>query len=258
MRKIITVLVFILLISGVIFLFAFANIKQQEVICKSFDITIDYNNAQKLITSSSIRQDLTRAGVRIKGQLVSGINIEQIQKLLRSNPYIKKATVTIDVNGIVSAYLVQREPVLRIIDIDDDNYLVDSEGSIMPVNYHMPVRVMIANGNINLRRSIGNLKSKENNGVNKSIIGCLLKTAKALNSDSLTTALIEQIYVNKSEELELVPKIGNQSILLGDTIELNEKLNKLKLFYTQGMKNKAWDTYKVINLKYQDQVVCIK
>lgn len=256
MRKVITIIVFSLLTSGVIFLFAFGLSKEKEVVCRNFNINIVYNGAQQLITSSSIRQDLTREGIRIKGQLITNLNIERIQRLLKTNPYVKNATITVDVNGIVSANLVQRKPVLRIIDINNSNYLIDNDGIIMPLNYFMPVRVLVANGNIDLGAKSGNIhKSKKYTGL---LVNSLLKTTQVLNSDSLTSALIEQIYVNKKGEFELVPKIGNQSILLGDTMELNEKLDKLKLFYFQGMKNQAWDTYKVINLKYRDQVVCIK
>lgn len=256
MRKVIAIIVFSLLTSGVIFLFVFGLSKQEEVVCKIFNINIEYNGAQQLITSSSIRQDLTREGIRIKGQLITNLNIERIQRLLKTNPYVKSATVTVDVNGIVSAYLVQRKPVLRIIDIKNYSYLLDNEGIIMPLNYFMPVRVIVANGNIDLRAKSSNLhRTEKSKGL---LVSSLLKTTQALNSDSLTSALIEQIYVNKKGEFELVPKIGNQLILLGDTIELNDKLDKLKLFYIQGMKNQAWDTYKVINLKYRDQVVCIK
>jgi cell division protein FtsQ len=258
MKKLITVLVFILLATGVLFLFVFANLKQDEVVCERFDININYNGAQQLITSTSIRQQLTREGIKIKGQLVSSIDIEQIQKLLNANAYVRKATVTVDVNGIVTANLVQREPVLRIIDKNDYHYLIDREGIMMPVSFFMPVRVMVANGNINLRSGEQSRGSNNIKGANQSVISDLLKTTLALNSDSLTSAMIEQIYVNYRGELELVPKIGHQSILLGDTVDLAAKLNKLKLFYTQEMKNQAWSKYKVINLKYQDQVVCIK
>jgi len=64
--------------------------------------------------------------------------------------------------------------------------------------------------------------------------------------------------LNQSGEIELIPKIGDQIILLGDTTQISEKLEKLKIFYTMGNRNEAWASYRVINLKYQDQVVCKK
>ncbi len=34
------------------------------------------------------------------------------------------------------------------------------------------------------------------------------------------------------------------------------KLNKLKHFYTKGLPNIGWNKYKVLNVEYEDQVVC--
>jgi cell division protein FtsQ len=82
--------------------------------------------------------------------------------------------------------------------------------------------------------------------------------AKQLECDEFTKALVEQIYLNSNGEIELIPKIGEQTILLGDTTSLKEKLETLKIFYTQGNRNEAWSTYRSINLKYRDQVICKK
>ena len=73
------------------------------------------------------------------------------------------------------------------------------------------------------------------------------------------TTLIQQIYVNKDKEIELYPAIGNHKIVFGDAQNLNEKFNKLKLFYTEGLnKSDAWTKYSIINLKYKNLVVCTK
>ena len=37
---------------------------------------------------------------------------------------------------------------------------------------------------------------------------------------------------------------------------MKEKLEKLKVFYKEGLTKVGWDKYSVINLKYKGQVVC--
>jgi len=64
--------------------------------------------------------------------------------------------------------------------------------------------------------------------------------------------------VNERHELELIPRKGNHVVLLGDTQELKEKMNKLFIFYTQGLNKIGWNNYQVINIKYKNQVVCSK
>jgi len=39
---------------------------------------------------------------------------------------------------------------------------------------------------------------------------------------------------------------------------LEEKFENLKLFYSEGVKQTGWRKYKEINLKYKNQIVCVK
>ena len=64
--------------------------------------------------------------------------------------------------------------------------------------------------------------------------------------------------MNEDEEMELVPRVGNHTILFGDEKEMDEKFSKLFLFYKEGLSKQGWNKYNVINLKYKDQVVCTK
>lgn len=265
MKRIVNIIIITLLAGGVIFLFVFANQKQNKIICREFIINIDYDNAPQLVTKSTVRQQVTEAGIRIKDQPVENIPVKKLQQILANNPYIKKVTISVNVNGVVKANILQRNPLIRVIDQEFNQCIIDREGHRMPVNPFFPVRIKVANGNIKSLK-----KSKIDTVMNKSGRGYTLvkalppdlekihKIALKLEEDTLTSALIEQIYFNDTKEIELVPKMGDQSIILGDTTSLNDKLKNLKIFYTQGMRNLAWNNYKVINLKYKNQVVCSK
>jgi len=76
--------------------------------------------------------------------------------------------------------------------------------------------------------------------------------------DDFWNAQIEQIYVNSNGDLELIPRVGRHSIILGNGKDLKEKFDRLFLFYTDGLNKAGWDKYKTINLKFKDQVVCTK
>jgi cell division protein FtsQ len=64
--------------------------------------------------------------------------------------------------------------------------------------------------------------------------------------------------VNSDREIELIPRVGNQRILIGNADSLDVKLNNLQAFYKQVLPKVGWDTYKVINVKYTNQVIGIK
>jgi cell division protein FtsQ len=52
-----------------------------------------------------------------------------------------------------------------------------------------------------------------------------------------------------------VPRIGSARIHVGSMERLDEKLNKLLVFYTQQIERGNLNNYKRIDLTYQDQVV---
>jgi cell division protein FtsQ len=70
--------------------------------------------------------------------------------------------------------------------------------------------------------------------------------------------MFEQIYVGDDFEIELIPKVGNHKILIGNIENLDDKFSRLLLFYKQGLMRKGWENYSVINLKFKNQVVCTK
>lgn len=77
------------------------------------------------------------------------------------------------------------------------------------------------------------------------------------NNDFLRR-LVSQVYIESNGDLRLEPRIGKHSILFGDTTAMDQKLENLQAFYHQGLVRGPWDRYELINLKYKDQVVCIK
>ncbi|MEA5109350.1 hypothetical protein SDC9_08750 [bioreactor metagenome] len=261
MRKAFVIFFWGILVAAVASLFVFANQKQQEVTCPEFVIAITNDGPHQLISEQYIRQQITHAGYRIKGQRIADIRAGEIQELLRKNPFIRSANITIGVNGSVKANIIQRQPLIRVFTETGRQFYIDSEGVIMPVNADFTARVVIANGHIpdvsSKSESNGNKEVKPEKNLHPALKKVFL-TARAVKQDAFSEALTEQIYINATGEIELIPKLGNHTILLGDTTLLNDKLNNLKLFYKQGIRNDAWNKYVMINLKFRDQVVCSK
>ena len=59
-------------------------------------------------------------------------------------------------------------------------------------------------------------------------------------------------------EVELTPRSGNYTILFGRLEEVDRKFDKLLRFYRNGLSTLGWDTYRVIDIRYDNQVVCKK
>ena len=119
---------------------------------------------------------------------------------------------------------------------------VDEDGKIMPLSRKYTSRVVVATGNISRKFAC--------NGLYPFIM--------TLRNDEFWDALVEQIVVEKGNEVVLIPKVGNFRIVLGTLDDMNEKLENLRLFLREGIVLKGWNVYKEINLKFKNQIVCVK
>ena len=167
---------------------------------------------------------------------------------MEDDPFVLNADVFVDAKNQVHIQIDQRIPVLRIIDKTGQNYYLDEFGTKMPLSKHFTARVLVATGNIPpfdpefLERK-------------KHVLKDLFELTAIILNDEFLEPMIEQIYVDDSQEFLLSPNIGDQKILLGDLANIDNKIFKLKTFYKEAMPFKGWQKYKIINLKFKGQVV---
>ena len=83
---------------------------------------------------------------------------------------------------------------------------------------------------------------------------------------------IEQINVTPDLGIELVPRVGNHIVYIGQLPKCNDKnlrgkeiknfvdkkLNRLRKFYLYGLSQAGWNKYSYINLEFDNQIICKK
>ena len=263
LKKVFLVVSWIALLTGVVFLLGFSSVRQEKTPCSGFDVTIDYQGSDHLLSARMIRETVnSKFGNPLK-QTVSEVNIENIGKHIRNIPSIAKADVFLTIEGRLVARLVQRKPVMRIINRLGQQYYADAEGALMPANFDYPARVIVVNGNITfpysskVRLTDASAEKAETRQSQLNLYRAFRIVQKAM-ADSFLIAQVSQLYLNGENEIEITPAFGDQLIIFGDTTRADEKFEKLKAFYTQGISRAGWDTYRVINLKYENQIICTK
>lgn len=261
MKRILNIVLKSVLGAGIVLLFIFANKKQSQVVCPEFVIELN-DQGTPLISRFYIRSLITENGIKVKGQPLSAIDLEKIQHVIAASPFVKITNLTVDVNGKVKANVIQRRPIVRVIDFAGNQFYLDSEGKRVPISHEFTARVPIANGRIKSFQSPATrpeeVSTEETYRLLPADLQNIFVVANQLERDEFSKALVEQVYLNSDGEIELIPKLGEETILLGDTTFLREKLEKLKIFYTQENRNEAWATYRFVNLKYRDQIICKK
>ena len=81
--------------------------------------------------------------------------------------------------------------------------------------------------------------------------------SKIFNDPFLKTHIVE-IQQNLDESFVLNSRVLDFEILLGGIDDLDKKISNLKAFYQKAKKDNVLNTYKRVNLQFENQVVCTK
>lgn len=249
-RKILIGFAWLISLGGIIALMSFIEIKKAETVCKDVKIYIPGN--QYFIDEDEIEKILQLSSHTLVGRRMDGINMHEIEEKLLANPFIEFAKVYADMDGVLMLEINQRQPMMRIMNQFDQDFYVDQHGMKLPLSANFTAQVLVANGFI--EEPFGGKVDTLRTTVAKD----LFKTIDFIRKDSLWDAQVAQVYVTDKHEIELIPRVGNQRILLGNADSLDVKFANLKAFYKQALPKVGWDAYKVINIKYANQVIGVK
>jgi cell division protein FtsQ len=243
-KRILHLLSALLLLLYMAFAVAFINPKAgNDRVCTGIEIEIAAAGEASYLNRSQIEAMLSRSRISPAGRKLSEIRTDAIEKTLQENKLIKKAEVCKTIDGRLKICVYQRIPVLRIMpDGNRSSYYVDREGYIMPVPPHYAAHVPLATGAISDHYAVSSL----------------YPFAEFLRKEKEWSHQFVQIHVLPNQDVELTPRKGNHSILLGKIENYRENLDKLTLFYKEGLDKVGWNKYSQINLKYKNQVVCTK
>ena len=237
----------------------FAVSRQEKVPCKKITITLDSSSSDyPLMTREDIAEIIGEK--KLIGTPAEDISANELEKKLCKNPWIKNADVYSYMSGEYFVNVKLRKPILRIIPYNNLGYYLDQEGSMMPLSSHYAAKVPVASGNIftNFIPSF-RVPSFEADSMNlRCMASQLYILARYIDSSKFWKEQIVQIFVNTRDEIELIPRVGNHTIILGTVEDLDDKFRRLFVFYKKGLSLVGWEKYSVLNLSYKNQIVCTK
>lgn len=214
-------------------------------ICAGIELNIEKQQNTGFVNNSIIEQELRNANIFPTGRRMCDISTGKIEKVLRQNEFIENAECYKTANNNIVINITERTPVIYILPENGDGYYVDRYGkSIKRNNY--PVNMPVATGKITPRYAEKRL----------SHLGAFL-----LNNDFWNDQ-IEQINVSVNSDkefvIDLIPRVGKQTIHLGTIKNFQKKLDRMMIFYQKAVPVIGWDKYSLINLEYEGQIICKK
>jgi cell division protein FtsQ len=188
-----------------------------------------------------VLNDLKGRGIKLVGKRMGDIDASDIEEALRLSPYLENADIVKCQNGKVLIRVSQLVPVFRVFD-GESSYYVNRAGKHMTATnfYHSDVPVV------------------QGHFTRKYPPTRLLPLIDYVEKDSLLRSLVTMFIVRDSNNIILVPDISGHVINIGNADGLENKFAKLKLFYSQVMPKRGWNTFDTISVKWNHQVVATR
>lgn len=231
---------------------AFNKPNEVSHVCTQVNINIQDEATNGFITAPEIKARLEKSKLYPLAKPLKEVNVRRIEETLKLSSFVKTAECYKTEDGHVCINLTQRMPTVRIKAVNGDDYYLDDNNSIMP-NSHYTSDLIIATGYIN--------KWYAHNYVSH--------LAKALMNDEFWKNQVVQINVLRDRGVELVPRVGNHIIYIGQLPEtkyvnerkklvtdyVNKKMDRLKKFYIYGLSQAGWNKYSYINVEFDKQII---
>ena len=240
MKRILPYILSCILLVYLIIVLTFVATKLGEVTCRGVRVAVKNTDVNVFVDEEDIMKAIKKGYGGITDKSIMAVNKDSLERVLVKNPMIKAAQVYYSLDGYIHVNIKQREPVLRVM--TGEGYYVDSDGKVMPLSSKFTSRVVVATGDISTKYACEKLGP----------------FVMSLRDDAFWDAYIEQLVVRSNEDVVMIPKVGDFRIVLGKVENSQERLDKLMLFLKEGIAKKGWNQYKEVNLKFDNQVVCVR
>ena len=263
MKQLKNLLFLVSLIAYLVIISGFISGKEKIQKITALKIRIVDSTKNQFIRSAEIRDILDQKKYNLFGKKSSGVDLEEIERSLKTRQIIDQAEVFITEPGELHVEISQKTPLVRIFNRYGQGYYLDREGNVIPLSQNFSPFVIVANGYIAEPFTISktmNIYGVKHDSLPRSLhtVYDVYRLAEFITNDDFWNSQIEQIYVNNNYEFELIPRVGSHIIEWGRAEDLDEKFEKLKILYLRGFNNLGWNQYEKISLKYKNQVVCTK
>ena len=228
----------ILLLMLVVLLFAFSSSKNTSRIVESVNIEF-VDNKYPFLTEENVSKLLIQKNGKVTGVRKEILDLNELEIALNENPIIKNAEVYMSVNGGLTARIEQKNPIARVN--TNASFYIDDRGSYMPLSSNYSARVPLVTGRIE--------KNKLDN---------VFKVARKVYDDQILSKYVTEIHQNDNKTIFLKLRQNSFKVYLGEVDRLEKKFSNLKAFYQKALKDKTLNTYSIVNLQFDNQVVCTK
>lgn len=176
---------------------------------------------------------------------VGKLDLSKMEENVKADPWVADAQVFIDNSKILHIYVTQRIPIVRIFEQSGHSYFMDTTLHAMPLSGSYKYYTNV----------VTNVPELNNDSAVRSVRKQIAMLIKTIQADTFWSAQISQVILDSGCNFEMIPVLGNQTIVFGDTSDMKEKFANLFIFYKKVLNRIGWDKYEKLDVRFKDQVV---
>lgn len=213
---------------------------------RGLDVQVENEEQFRFVNKEQVvRQLFTDRHLKVQGLSLGKADLNQMERILSTNPWIGNAEVFLDNARILHIHITQRVPQLRLFTRKGASFYMDASLALLPVSEeHTQYELLFVN--------VPDLGS---DSISSEYKKSMLFVARAIKRDSFWQAQTSEIIVNGLNDFEIVPVLGTHKILLGSPDRLEEKLENVFAFYQDVLNKVGWNRYTLLDARFADQIV---
>ncbi len=245
-RKILQVFLTVVVSTGCIIAIVSASRIEDSKMLSSVAVHIKNDKKYHFIEEKEIMDlAVNNRGIDVMNTPVSHLDVKGMEQVISADPWVASAQVFVDNDRVLHMYVTQRVPVVRIFGQDSHSYYMDATMSIMPLSENSVYYTAV----------VTNAPEIKDDSAGWALRKQILELVNTIQADTFWSAQISQVIVDSAGTFELLPVLGDQKIIFGDTSLMKEKFNNLFVFYKNVLNKIGWDKYETLDLRFKGQVV---
>jgi len=228
----------------------FISKETNREVCEKVMVSIDNQLDNHFIDKNDVINIINSHGSKkLEGQMFNQLNIRFMEKQLVNNSYIADAQIYKQHKGVLLVKVLLRRPIARLVYKERPDFYISESGKLLPISEKYSSRVLLVTGDslpyFDVRSTLKGTAYQD-----------LLQLIHFIKEDPFWKSQISQINYQSVDDIVLVPQVTKQRIEFGSIIQIADKFRRLKIFYKQILPRKGWNSYKRVNLKFENQIIC--
>ena len=239
-------------IAGAALIFLFVIAWKAKVSKKVSQIQVELvgeTTKALFMDENEITQILKDQGIT-KGTIVESINLTSIEQELEKIRWIKNAELFINNQQLLEVKIQQRIPIARVFTSAGSSFYIDDQGRRLPLKQLTVLRLPVFTGFPTDQDKLSAPDSL--------LLNDLLLFSNTIKTDSFFTAQIAQVNIGPNGDFQMVPSLGDHTVLIGSVDNLADKLNRLYTFYKKVWVQSGINAYQVLDCRFDGQIVALK